>query len=150
MTSEQFRALLQDLANAAGLADATSLLEYGAVNVGERAALLVHEPAYDPDLLQVRISLGEVPPAQEDAIATALLEANYVEGYGGECVFSLSPESLEAVVTMRLRLQSSLTAKDLWQSLSDIARHGSGIWDGIIANAVPSTGLQPVFGVRVA
>jgi hypothetical protein len=145
MTPEQFHTLLQELARIGGLHDSSSLLEHGRVNIGDCAALLIHEPAYDPDLLQLRIILGTLPEAGDSAVMEALLQANYVEGYGGECVFSLVPESGEAVVTLRLRLRESMSATELWQGLSDLARHGSGIWESIISDARPLGGLLPAF-----
>ncbi|HVZ45011.1 MAG TPA: CesT family type III secretion system chaperone [Ramlibacter sp.] len=154
MTSEQYRLLLQDLARVAGMADAKGLLENGRVRIGEFNALLVHEPTYDEDLLQVRILLGGFPAEQSDIVAKALLEANYVSGFGGECVFSLFPDSDDVVITMRMRLHSSLRAQELWQELSDIAKHGSQMWQGIAAAVQPAPGsflphLQSAEGQRV-
>jgi hypothetical protein len=145
VTSEQYRSLLQELARVSGLADSSSLLEHGRVKIGELNAVLEHSPKYDEDLLQVRILLGALPPNDADMMTKALLEANYVSGYGGECVFSLMPETDDVVITMRLRLQSSLTAQELWQELSDIARHGGQMWEKVASVTQPSQGLLHEF-----
>jgi hypothetical protein len=134
MTSEQFNLLLQDLARVAGLSDASGLLEHGRVKIGELDAVLVHEPSFDPDLLQVRIRLSTLP-AQSEELTRALLEANYISGYGGECVFSLFPASDDVVITLRVKLESAMTAQELWQGISDVARHASQMWEGIAASA---------------
>ena len=145
MTSEQYHALLRDLAHVAGLPDSLRLVRHGRLGIGECRAVLVHEPAYDPDILQLRLILGSVPEALKDVIAQALLEANYVEGYGGECVFSLAPESGDAVLTMRLHLPPTFSAQELWQELSDIARHGSQMWEAIVSHARPPQGIPAEF-----
>lgn len=137
MTSDQYKALIQDLAHVAGLSDASSLLEYGRVMIGEGRALLVHDPDHDPDLLQVRVTLGNFAESLEVAVLQALMETNYVKGYAGDCVFSLRPGAQEAVLTMRLRLRQVASAQDLWQSLSDIARHGRQMWEEIMAEVAP-------------
>jgi hypothetical protein len=137
MTSDQYQSLLQQLAHVAGLAEPAGLLEHGRVRIGELNALLEHDPRYDEDLLQVRILLGGFAEEHADIVTRALLEANYVSGYGGECVFSLYPQSDDVVITMKLRLRSSLTPQELWQELSDIARHGSRMWETITATLAP-------------
>ncbi|MBC5764601.1 hypothetical protein [Ramlibacter albus] len=142
MTSDQFKVLLQELAQLAGMADTTGLLEHGRVRVGEVPVVLEHDPAYDAELLQVRLLLGALPPQETDLVARALLEANYVSGYGGECVFSLMPETDDAVITMKVRLVQGLTAQELWQELSDVAHHGSRMWESITSLARPSGMLQ--------
>ena len=134
MTSEQFNLLLQDLARVAGLSDASGLLEHGRVKIGELDAVLVHEPAFDAELLQVRIRLATLP-AHSEELSRALLEANYISGYGGECVFSLFPASDDVVITLRLKLESAMSAQELWQGISDIARHATQMWDGIATTA---------------
>ena len=143
MTAEQYRQLLHELAHVAGLSDSSAMLTQGRVKIGDLNALLVHAPDYDPRLLQVRLSLGSVPEDTRSAIAQALLEANYVEGYGGECVFSLRPETGDAVLTMRLKLESGLSAQELWQSLSNVAYHGTQMWESIRSQAQPSHGGFP-------
>ncbi|MBC5766502.1 hypothetical protein [Ramlibacter albus] len=145
MNQEQYLALLRDLAHVACLSDASSLLTSGRIVIGELATLLVHDPRYDPGLLQVRYRLGAVPAELREVVLQALLEANYAAGYGGECVFSLMPESGDAVLTARLALAPSLSAQDLWQSLSDMARHGQEMWQQIRDVAQP-----PVQGVMQA
>ncbi|MBC7603099.1 MAG: CesT family type III secretion system chaperone [Ramlibacter sp.] len=142
MNSEQYQVLLQDLARLSGLADASSLLEHGRVKIGDIDAVLEHEPNYDPDLLQVRMRLGTLPDDAED-LTRAILEANYVSGYGGECVFSLYPASDDVVITMKVRLQESLTAQELWQGISDVARHGGQMWQGILSVSQTSMGSAP-------
>lgn len=143
MTSEQFRLLLEDLARVAGLADSSGLIEQGRVKIGELDAVLVHEPGYDADLLQVRMRLGALPPEGED-LTRAILEANYVSGYGGECVFSLFPASDDVVITMRVKLDSSMSAQELWQGISDVSRHAGQMWEGIAASVQTSHGgLHP-------
>ncbi|MRD49552.1 CesT family type III secretion system chaperone [Caenimonas koreensis] len=143
MTSEQYQLLLQDLVRLSGLSDPSGLLEHGRVKIGDIDAVLEHEPNYDPDLLQVRMRLGTLPDNAED-LTRAILEANYISGYGGECVFSLYPASDDVVITMKVRLLEALTAQELWQGISDVARHGGQMWQGILAashtpmNAGPS------------
>ncbi|MES2785970.1 MAG: CesT family type III secretion system chaperone [Pseudomonadota bacterium] len=135
MTSEQYKMLLQDLACVAGLADASALLENGRMKVGDLDCVLEHSPAYDEKLLQVRMRLGTMPRNTSE-LTRAILEANYVSGYGGECVFSLYPKSDDVVITMKVRLQDSLTAQELWQCITDVAQHGSQMWEGIVNIAV--------------
>lgn len=142
MTSEQFQHLLQDLAHVAGMTDPSGLLDHGRVKIGELDAVLEHEPAYDAELLQVRMRLGALPSEGTD-LSRAILEANYVSGYGGECVFSLYPASDDVIITMRVRLQASMTAQELWQGISDVARHGGQMWQGIVAVAQTSAGSTP-------
>lgn len=45
----------------------------------------------DPDLLQLRMQLGDFQQEQRESVTTALLEANYISEYGGQCAFSPSP-----------------------------------------------------------
>jgi len=132
MNSEQYRLLLEDLARVSAMGDSVSLLEHGRLKVGELEAVLEHEPTYDDKLLQLRMRIGSLPRDSAE-LTRAILEANYVGGYGGECVFSLFPATDDVVVTMRLRLEQSLTAQELWQSMSDLARHASQMWQGITA-----------------
>ena len=135
MTSEQYQQLLQELARVSGLADASALLTSGHLRVGDLNLQLHHEPRYDERLLQVRALLGKIPPQEHVTIAMALLEANYVGGYGGECVFSVLPDSQDVVLTIKIRLPAAVTAQDLWQSLSDIARYASRMWEQITSVA---------------
>ena len=133
MTPEQYQYLLHELAHVAGLPYPLALMNHGRLKIGDVNAVLIYEPQYDPDLMQARLLLGGVPHELRESVMEALLEANYFEGYGGECVFSLSPQSGEIVLTMRLPLLPSLSAQELWQALSDIARHGSQMWEAIMA-----------------
>lgn len=134
MTSDQYKLLLQDLARVAGLHDSSGLIDHGRVKIGEVDAVLEHNPDYDENLLQVRMRMGTLPE-QGDELTRAILEANYVSGYGGECVFSLFPASDDVVVTMRFKLVASLSPQELWQAISDISRHSSQMWEGILAVA---------------
>ena len=143
MTSEQYRALLQELAHVGGLSDATSLLEHGRVMIGELSAVLEHEPRYDEHLLQVRFLVGSFPQADAFAIAKSLLEANYVGGYGGECVFSVVPDSDDVVVTLKVHLHPSLTAQELWQDLSAVARHASELWEQVASSSLVPNDAHP-------
>ena len=142
MTAEQYKLLLQELARVGGLSDSSGLIDHGRVKIGEVDAVLEHNPDYDENLLQVRMRMGTLPE-EGDALARAVLEANYVSGYGGECVFSLYPASDDVVVTMRFRLVETLTAQELWQGISDISRHSSQAWEGIVAVAQTSQGRAP-------
>ncbi len=142
MNSEQYHALLQDLARRANMADPSGLVDHGRVRIGELDAVLEHAPAYDPTLLQVRLRLGALPQ-QGDELVRAVLEANYTSGYGGECVFSLYPATDDVIITMRVRLQESMTGQELWQGISDVARHASDIWDGIAATAQTAPTAMP-------
>jgi hypothetical protein len=143
MTTDQYLSLLRDLAGIAGMADPAPLLTQGRLSVGETRTVLEHDPDYDPDLLQVRLLLGALPGEDQDIVARALLETNYVSGYGGECVFSLMPETDDAVITMKMRLHPALSAPDLWQELSDVAMHGQQMWNSIVATVEPMRdGLQ--------
>lgn len=134
MTSDQYKLLLQDLARVAGLDDSSGLIDHGRVKIGEVDAVLEHNPDYDENLLQVRMRMGTLPE-QGDELTRAILEANYISGYGGECVFSLFPASDDVVVTMRFKLVASLSPQELWQAISDISRHSSQMWEGIVAVA---------------
>ena len=136
MTSEQFKSLLQELAHVAR-GDAAELVEHGRVQIGNLKALLAHDPAYEAELLQIRMLLGNMPTQEQELIAKALLEANYVSGYGGECVFSLMPDTDDVVLTLKYRLHDALTPQDLWQELSDIAENGGRMWEAILASAQP-------------
>jgi len=142
VTSEQYKLLLQELARIAGLSDSSALIDHGRVKIGEVDAVLEHNPEYDEHLLQVRTRMGTLPEQGND-LARAILEANYVSGYGGECVFSLYPASDDVVVTMRFRLVESLSPQELWQAISDISRHSSEMWAGIVAVAQSSNGATP-------
>lgn len=143
MTADQYKSLLEELARVAGLADASGLIERGLVKVGELDAVLVHEPAYDENLLQVRMRLGTLPERGEE-LTRALLEANYVSGYGGECVFSLFPQTDDVVITLRVKLVAHMSPQELWQSISDTARQAGSMWESVTA-AVQTTqgGLHP-------
>jgi hypothetical protein len=147
MTSEQYRSLLEELARVSGLGDSSSLLEHGRLKIGDINAVLEHDPKYDEHLLQVRMLLGGFPEQQQAVVTKALLEANYISGYGGECVFSLFPESDDVVLTMKMRLNAGPTAQELWQELSDIARHGGQMWETIVASMRTT---QDVFGSDAA
>lgn len=147
MTSDEFRDLMRQLATEAAMSDATSLVEHGRVMIGERSAWLEHEPTYDDKLVQVRILLGTLEQGQAGGAARALLEANYVNGYGGDCVFSLLPESEQAVVTLKVRLKPAMSAREFWQDLSDAAHHGGKLWDEAVARTAPSRGLMS-FGLH--
>jgi hypothetical protein len=138
MTSEQYKLLLQDLARVSGLADSSALLSHGRVKIGDLNALLEHDAGYDEHLLQVRILLGPLPESEQGIATKALLEANYISGYGGECVFSLYPESSDVVITLRIRLEASMSPQELWQQLSDVSRHGSKMWDEVVSKLKPS------------
>jgi hypothetical protein len=142
MTSEQYKLLLQDLAQVAGMTDAAGLTQHGRVKIGDLDAVLEHDPKYDDQLLQVRMRLGTLPPEGED-LTRAILEANYVSGYGGECVFSLFPASDDVIITMKVRLLDGLSAQELWQGISDVARQSSQMWQGIVSVAQTSRGSMP-------
>lgn len=142
MNSDQFKLLLQDLALVADMTDARGLVDHGRVKIGELDAVLEHDPKYDDQLLQVRMRLGTLPPEGED-LTRAILEANYVSGYGGECVFSLFPASDDVIITMKVRLLEGLSAQELWQGISDVARHSSQMWQGIMSVAQTAAGSTP-------
>jgi hypothetical protein len=125
--------LLQDLAHIAGLADPADLVDHGRVKIGLLDALLVHDPAYDDGLLQVRIRMGAFSPRDVE-MTRSVLEANYTNGYGGECVFSLLPGTDDLVVTLRMRLDEKLSVHELWRHLSDISRNASVIWENVVAD----------------
>jgi hypothetical protein len=135
VNSDQFGTLLKDLARVASLPEDSALLSSGALEIAGRRAVLVHKPEYDPDLLQVRLVLGSFPPDSKPAIATALLELNYVAGFAGEWVYSLLPDSAQAVLTSRIHLHEIPTAPELWQMLSDCAQHGLDLWESVLADA---------------
>jgi hypothetical protein len=143
MTSDEYRSLLQQLATEAAMADPSGLVDHGRVKIGEHSAWLEHEPAYDSKLVQLRMLLGGLGPAHTGPAPQALLEANYVNGYGGDCVFSLLPETDDVVVTIKLRLQQGMTAREFWQDLSDAAHHGAKLWDEAVAKAGPPRGALP-------
>ncbi|HVZ43388.1 MAG TPA: CesT family type III secretion system chaperone [Ramlibacter sp.] len=146
MTSEQYQTLLRELAQLGGLTNPAGLLSHGRVKIGEYDALLAHEPRYDENLLQVRILLGGIPVRGGSSVVRALLEANYKGGYGGDCIFSLYPESDDVIVTMRVRLEPMMSARELWQEISDAARHGGKLWDEVLSAAGPSHGsFMPEF-----
>ncbi len=147
MNSEQYHALLQDLARRANLADPSGLVDHGRVKIGELDAVLEHAPGYDPKLLQVRLRLGALPQKGDDLVR-AVLEANYTSGYGGECVFSLYPATDDVIITMRVKLDDAMTGQDLWQGISDVARHASQIWEGVGAVAQTSPSVMP-HGLRM-
>ncbi|RYX89599.1 MAG: hypothetical protein EOO28_32365 [Comamonadaceae bacterium] len=134
MNAEQYQLLLQDLARVAGMADTAGLVAHGRLKIGELDAVMDHDPKYDENLLQVRMRLGTLPAESED-LTRAILEANYVSGYGGECVFSLFPASDDVIITMRVRLDASMSAQELWQGISDVARHAAQMWQGIVTVA---------------
>lgn len=134
MTSDQYQALLTDMARTAGLADSTELLRDGRLRIDDRDALLEHDPRYDEHLLQVRILLGELPPPADESPARALLKANYVAGYGGDCVFSLYPTSDEIVLTLRLPLRDTLSGQELLGRLSEAVAAGMAVWERLAAS----------------
>jgi hypothetical protein len=134
LTSYQFDALLRDLAHVAGLPETSALLTSGAFDIAGRRAVLVHKPDYDPDLLQMRLVLGSFPPELKPDITQALLELNYVAGFAGEWVYSLLPGSAQAVLTSRIHLHDTSSAHDLWQVLSDCARHGLELWESLLSD----------------
>ncbi|WP_048438544.1 CesT family type III secretion system chaperone [Caenimonas sp. SL110] len=142
MNSEQYHALLQDLAKRANMADPSGLVDHGRVRIGDLDAVLEHAPGYDPKLLQVRLRLGALPQ-KGDELVRAVLEANYTSGYGGECVFSLYPATDDVIITMRVRLDEAMTAQELWQAISDVARHATHIWEGIAAETHTAASALP-------
>lgn len=142
MNSEQYHSLLVDLATRSKMAEPSGLVDHGRVKIGELDAVLEHAPAYDPKLLQVRLRMGALPQKGDDLVR-AVLEANYTSGYGGECVFSLYPATDDVIITMRVKLEESMTGQELWQGISDVARHASQIWEGIAAAAHTSHNATP-------
>jgi hypothetical protein len=126
MTSDQYALLLADLARVAGLSgfQAAALSAQGHITVGGLPAVLVHDESFEPDLLQARIVAGSVADAIKPVVMQAMLESNYLHGWGNECVFSLLPRSGEVVLTLRVALQPSLSAQDLWHALDDVAGRG--------------------------
>jgi hypothetical protein len=134
MTAEQYRLLLQDLARLADPRDGDSLLEHGRAKVGALDTVMVHAPEYDPDLLQVRMRVGTLPEPSGH-ILRGILEANFISGFGGECVFSLFPNSRDVVMTLRHRLDEATTPQDLWQGLTDVARNAEQMWLMVLDNS---------------
>jgi len=95
-------------------------------------------------------SLSKVAQEQQHTVAMAMLQSNYIYGYAGECVFSVLPDSKDVVLTLRQRLHPALTAQELWEELSDTARHGSKMWEDIEvarAKALPVQSANFVFSV---
>ena len=135
MNADQFQRLLEDLALAGGLADSSNLLEHGRLQIGPFDMVLEHAPEFDPDLLQVHVHLGSFDDGHRLALTTALLEANVIGGYAGLCVFGLVPGTSEVVMQMRVVLDDGMQAHDLWQELSDIARHGNTGWQALLDSA---------------
>jgi hypothetical protein len=132
MTADQYQAILQELARVARVPDPSALIEAGRIEVSGHRALLVHEPDYDPHLLQVRIVLGAFPLEHREAVALGLLEANYLAGYGGEWVYSLLPETKEAVLTIRLPLVLTPNAQELWRLLSECVQQAGQMWESLL------------------
>jgi hypothetical protein len=138
MTSEQYQSLLQELARMGGLANPALLLNEGRVKVGDLNVRLEHDVRGDGNLLQVRMLLGGFAAPQRESMTKALLEANYLHGYGGDCVFSVFPESDDVIMTMKMQVNSSMTAQELWQHLSALAQRATRMWDEVVSNAVPA------------
>jgi hypothetical protein len=130
MEAYQYKALIAEFAQLAGLADPKELTEKGLVNIGGLDMLLHYDHAFDPELLQVRIDLGDPPENKFLAVMVTLMSANYVLGNGGTFVFSLLPETTRVVFTAQQKIDTQFTAQDLWQALSDIARQSRNVWDG--------------------
>ena len=83
MNAEQFQLLLQDLATAADLSDPSLLLEHCRIRIGDIDLVLEHLPDFDPDVLHVRLHMGRFEEEHRTAVTTALLESNFISGYGG-------------------------------------------------------------------
>jgi hypothetical protein len=142
MTSDQYQLLLKDLAHVAGLSDPSGLLKYGLLKLGETSVVLVHEPEYDENLLQIRVLLGGLPPKNAAILTKAMLQSNYVNGYGGEHVFSLLPDTDDVVFSMRHVLHPALSAQELWLGLCEVARMGDQMWKAIDAVQKASPHLE--------
>lgn len=135
MNAEQFQLLLQDLAKVAGLADPDLLVDQCRVRVGGMTVVLEHSPDENPDVLYVRAHLGRFEEEHRAVITTALLETNFINGWGGMRVFSLVPQTDQVVLTVSTPLLAATTAHDLWQVLSDVASQGGTMWSQITAAA---------------
>jgi len=134
MNTDQFQTLLAEFAHIAQLADPSDLLKHHRLQLGGVETALEHQPAFDPDLLQLRVQLGTFDESQRDEVLTALLESNYLIGYGGQCVYSLLPTTNDVVLTMRLQLDESISAQELWQQMSDLVRHSSELWQQVMSH----------------
>ncbi|MBC5764308.1 hypothetical protein [Ramlibacter albus] len=133
MTSEQFHSLLGELARVCGHADPEAFLVHRQLCIEGRQVVLEHNPRHGEDLLQVRMTVGDLP-AGAAHLAGAMLDANFMGR--GSCVLSLHPDADVVVATTLLRLSSTPTAQDLWQELQQMARACEAFWDSIAtANA---------------
>jgi hypothetical protein len=113
MNAEQFQLLLQDLAKVAGLADPDLLVDQCRVRVGGMTVVLEHSPDENPDVLYVRAHLGRFEEEHRAVITTALLETNFINGWGGMRVFSLVPQTDQVVLTVSTPLLAATTAHAL-------------------------------------
>jgi hypothetical protein len=135
MNEEQFRNLRKELARVAGLDEPASLVDHCHVKVGGIDVILEHSPGISPEVLYLRVHLGSLTPEHRAEIAVAMLHSNFFDGWGGVHVFSLVPPLDDVVLTVSTPLGAATTAQELWQTLSDVASHGSTLWKQVNAVA---------------
>lgn len=133
MDSQRFRQLTINLAHCAGLPADDPFIDTGALKVNGMSTLLFYDEEFDPDRLQIRFDLGEVPddPAESLPFLHAILRVNFVFGLGGLAVFSINVNNNHVILTTQHTLAESISAQDLFFILQEAAQKAHFAWEQV-------------------
>lgn len=132
MNTEDYQHLIQRFCEQERL-DPVDLLRDGLLTVDGRRVAMHFEPGISADHILVRAELGEIPDRILVECLRSMLITNHQWGLDGS-VFSLQPDSAQAVLTTRILANASTTAPELrraFDSLGVLLRYWSSTVDDL-------------------
>lgn len=99
--------------------DAVELLRDGVITLDGRPVAIHFEPDITTEHILVRAELGGIPDRIMCQCMEFMLLANHKWGMDGT-MFSLQPDSREAVLTTRIAASASTTSSELRQALNEL------------------------------
>jgi hypothetical protein len=134
MNKDRYRELAQEICECAGLPPDDPFIESGMLNINGWDTLLFYDEEFDPECLQIRVDLGELPSASEasQAIMLSLLSTNFVYGLGGLSVFSVNPRDGHIILTTQNAIGVSTTAQDILAFLQESVGQARDRWQEVL------------------
>lgn len=117
--------------------DAVTLVENGQISVGGLDVLLFYDEEFDPNRLQIRVDLQELPVLGKsaEALLTALMIGNYSFGMGGLFVFGINPLDGHVVLTIQQEIDNETTGRSLLDALQKTVMQAKSQWQQVCADS---------------
>jgi hypothetical protein len=134
MNQERYRELAREICKCAELPPDDAFMESGMLNIDGWDTLLFYDEEFDPERLQIRIDLGEMPssPGAPQVVMLSLLSTNFVYGLGGLSVFSINPSDGHIVLTTQHMIDMRTSAQDILAFLREAVGQARGLWEEVL------------------